>query len=221
MPFPGLTPLEIYNIGVQAMEEERWGAAVEAFENVLLTSSFELSAETRLQLARAEYEQEHFIESRAEYQRTLDRWPADTTAPHASLGICRSLAGLSPIPHRDQAFTRQARTNCRQVASDYAGTLIGLRASEIAVEMHDKLAEQDYNTGLHYLKRNLIDSALLYFEEVEQTYAQSSWAPWALLKMIEAFEKIGYTQDIEEYRAKLLELYPDSEPAKLLENGGG
>ena len=221
MPFPGLTALEVYNLGVQAMQEERWGAAVKAFENVLLTSSFEFAAESRLQLARAEYEQEHFIESQAEYQRTLERWPADTTAPHAALGVCRSLAGLSPITHRDQGFTRQARTSCRQVASDFAGTIVGLRASELATDMHDKLAERDYNTGLHYLKRNLFDSAILYFEEVEQTYAESEWAPWALLKMIEAFERIGYTRDVEDYSAKLLELYPESEPAQLLENGGG
>ena len=221
LPFPGLTLVEVYNIGVQAMEEERWDAAARAFRNVLLTSGFEFSAEAQLQLARSEYERKHYVESRAEYQRTLDRFPSDTTAPHAALGICRSLAGLSPNPHRDQTFTRQARTNCRQTASDYAGTIIGLRASEIAVEMHDKLAEQDYNTGLHYLQRKLLDSAVLYFDQVEAIYPESSWAPWALLKKIEAFEKIGYTQDVEETREKLLELYPDSEPAKLLENGGG
>ena len=219
LPFPGLTVMEVYNIGVQAMLEERWGAAAEAFENVLLAAGFEFAAETRLQLARSEYEREHYIESRAEYQRALDRFPADTTAPHAALGICRSLAGLSPTPHRDQSFTRQARTNCRQTASDYAGTLIGLRAAEIAAEMHDKLAEQDYTTGLHYLKRNLLDSAILYFEEVESSYPESSWVPWALLKKIEAFEKIGYQQDVEETSEKLLELYPDSEPAKMLGNG--
>ena len=221
LPFPGLTALEIYNIGVQAMEEERWDAAVEAFQAMVLTSGFEFAAEARLRLAQSEFQRENYIESRAEYQRTLDRFPADTTAPHAALGICRSLAELSPIPHRDQSFTRQARTNCRQVASDYAGTLVGLRASEITATMSDKLAERDYNTGLHYLKRNLLDSAVLYFEAVEEGYPASTWAPWALLKKIEVFEKFGYRKDIEETREKLLELYPDSEPAKQLDNGAG
>ncbi len=219
LPFPGMTALEIYNIGVQAMEEERWDAAAEAFQAMVLTSGFEFAAEARLRLAQTEFERDNFIESRAEFQRTIDRFPTDTTAPHAALGVCRSLAELSPIPHRDQAFTRQARTSCRQVASDYAGTLVGLRASEVAVEMFDKLAERDYNTGLHYQKRDLWDSALLYFEAVENTYPQSSWAPWALLKKMEVFEEIGYSQDVEETREKLLALYPDSEPAKLLDDG--
>jgi outer membrane assembly lipoprotein YfiO len=219
LPYPGLTATEIYNIGVQAMEEERWDAAVHAFQAMVLTSGFESASEARLRLAQSEFERENYIEARAEYQRTLDRFPTDTTAAHASLGICRSLAELSPTPHRDQGFTRQARTNCRQVAADYAGTVVGLRASEIAVDMFNKLAEQDYNTGLHYWKRKLPDSALLYFEAVENTYPESIWAPWALIKKIEVFEDIGYTQDAEETREKLLELYPASEPAKLLEDG--
>lgn len=219
LPYQGMTATEIYNIGVQAMEEERWDDAVGAFEAMVLTSGFEYAAEARLRLAQSEFARENYIEARAEYQRTLDRFPTDTTASHAALGICRSLAELSPTPHRDQTFTRQARTSCRQVASDHAGTLVGLRASEIAVEMFNKLAERDYNTGLHYLKRNLLDSALLYFEEVENEYAATTWAPWAMMKKIEVFEKIGYTRDRDETREKLLELYPDSEPAQLLDNG--
>ena len=221
MPFPGMTATEIYNLGVQAMEEERWDAAVEAFEAMILTSGFGNASEARLRLAQSEFARENYIEARTEFQRTIDRFPSDTTAPHAALGVCSSLSELSPIPHRDQAFTRQARTSCGQVASDYAGTIIGLRASEVAASMFDKLAEQDYNTGLHYLKRNLLDSALLYFEGVEEGYAQSAWAPWALLKKIEVFEKFGYRQDIDDTRDKLLELYPDSEAAKLLDSGAG
>ena len=43
VPFPGLTRLEIYNIGVQAMQDEKWEDADEAFENILLTSGFEFA----------------------------------------------------------------------------------------------------------------------------------------------------------------------------------
>ena len=206
-------------MGVQALQDEDWEEASEAFENILLTTGFEFAPEVRLGLARSKFERKQYIESRAEYQRSLDRFPADTTAPHAALGICRSLKSLSPIPHREQSFTRQALTQCGQVASEYAGTIIGFRASEIAIEMNDKLAEQDYLTGLHYLKRQLIDSAIIYFESVEASYPESSWAPWALLKKIEAFEQIGYKEDVEEARKKMLDIYPDSEPAKLLDNG--
>ena len=155
LPFPGLTTMEVYNIGVQAMQEERWGAAAEAFQNVLLTSGFEFAAEARLQLARSEYEREHYIESRSEYQRTLDRFPADTIGAPRGLGHL-PLVGWAvahppsrPVVHPagpDELPTDgvRLRRNAHRPPS------LGGRLGD-----HDKLAEQDYTTGLHYLMREI------------------------------------------------------------------
>ena len=220
LPFPGLTVEEVYNLGVGALEEENWGDAARAFEEVLLSTGFDRMPEARLQLAEAHFGGGRYIAARTEYQRVIDRWPADTTAVHAALGVCRSLKELSPIPQRDQTFTRQAEITCGQVAAQFAGTVIGLRASELSDEMVNRLAERDYNTGSHYLKRGLIDSALLYYEQVVELFPDSEWAPWALYRMIEAFEMIGYVRDVETTQELLLGSYPESEPAQMLENGG-
>ena len=219
LPFPGLTSEEVYALGLQAREQEEWEAAVESFEFVLVSPGFSRASEARLLLAEAQYAQEHYIESRSEFQRVIDRWPADTVAVRAALGVCRSLWSLSPITQRDQSFTRQARLACRQVAADFAGMVVGLQASRLADEMTIKLAEQDYDTGLHYLKRGLLDSALLYFEEVATEFPQTEWAPWALYQMVDVFGRIGYERDVETTRELLLDAYPDSEPARLLEDG--
>ena len=205
-------------MGLQAMEQEEWAAAAESFEHVLLSSGFNRASEARLLLAEAQYAQEHYIESRSEFQRVIDRWPADTVAVRAALGVCRSLVSLSPITQRDQSSTRQARLACRQVAADFAGMVIGLQASRLADEMSLKLAEQDYETGLHYLRRGLLDSALLYFEEVATEFSETEWAPWALYRMVDVFGRIGYERDVETTRELLLDAYPDSEPALLLED---
>jgi outer membrane protein assembly factor BamD len=221
VPYPGLTVGEVYALGVQAKEQEDWADAAEAFEYVLFTPGFNRAAEARLLLAEVKYSNERFIESRSEFQRVIDRWPSDTVAVRAALGICRSLASLSPITQRDQGFTRQARLSCRQVAGDFAGTVPGLEAGRLADEMTVKLAEQDYDTGRHYLRRGLMDSALLYFEDVVSEYPDTEWAPWALYRMIEVFGQIGYDRDVEATRDLLLEAYADSEPAQLLLEDGG
>jgi len=221
LPFPGLNSEEVYALGLQEMEEERWSQAAEAFDYVLVSPIFTRAAEARLLLADAQYERGLYIESRGQYVRVIERWPADTVAVHAALGICRSLAALSPIPERDQTFTRQARLSCRQVAADFAGLLIGLTASQLAGEMNLKLAEHDYDTGLHYLKRKLWDSSLLYFEGVWTEYPDTEWAPWALYQMVDVFGRLGYQRDVETTRDLLLEVYQDSEPARLLLEDGG
>ena len=205
-------------MGLQAMEREEWEEAAESFEYVLLSSGFNRASEARLLLAETQYAQEHYIESRSEFQRVIDRWPADTVAVRAALGVCRSLASLSPITQRDQSSTRQARLACRQVAADFAGMVIGLQASRLADEMSIRLAEQDYETGLHYLRRGLLDSALLYFEEVATEFSETEWAPWALYRMVDVFGRIGYERDVETTRELLLDAYPDAEPALLLED---
>ena len=98
---------------------------------------------------------------------------------------------------------------------------MGLEAARLADQMLLKLAERDYDTGRHYLKRGLLDSSLLYFEEVASQYPDTEWAPWALYQMIDVFGRIGYQRDVEASRELLLDAYPDSEPAQLLlENGG-
>lgn len=221
LPYPGLTADEVYALALQAREQEDWDDAIQAFEFVLFSPGFNHAAEARLLLAEVQYSKGRFIESRSEYQRVIDRWPADTVAVRAALGVCRSLASLSPITQRDQAFTRQARLACRQVAGDFAGTVMGLEAARLADQMMLKLAERDYDTGRHYLKRGLLDSSLLYFEEVASQYPDTEWAPWALYQMIDVFGRIGYQRDVEATRELLLDAYPDSEPAQLLlENGG-
>jgi len=221
LPYPGLTADEVYALALQAREQEDWDDAIRAFEFVLFSPGFNRAAEARLLLANVQYSKGRFIESRSEYQRVIDRWPADTVAVRAALGVCRSLASLSPITQRDQAFTRQARLACRQVAGDFAGTVMGLEAARLADQMLLKLAERDYDTGRHYLKRGLLDSSLLYFEEVASQYPDTEWAPWALYQMIDVFGRIGYQRDVDATRELLLDVYPDSEPAQLLlENGG-
>jgi len=107
------------------------------------------------------------------------------------------------------------------VAGDFAGTVIGLEASRLEEEMTEKLAEQDYSTGLHYLKRGLLDSSLLYFEAVATEFPETEWAPWALYQMVDVFGRRGYERDVETTRTLLLEAYPDSEPARQLLADGG
>jgi outer membrane protein assembly factor BamD len=220
LPYPGLQSDEVYNLGLQAFEAEDWDEAIRAFEYALLIPGFARAPEARVYTARAQFAKERFILARSEFQRVLDRYPGDTVAPHASLGVCESYAAMAPIPQRDQSPTQSAWATCGQVARDYAGTIVGLRAAEVQSGMYDQLAEADYAIGEHYFKRRLWDSAIIYYEEVIEQYPDSEWAPWSLYKMILAFERIGYEQDAQLYRERLLQSYPESEPAKLVSGEG-
>ena len=221
LPYPGLTADEVYALALQAREQEDWDDAIQAFEFVLFSPGFNRAAEARLLLAGVQYSKGRFIESRSEYQRVIDRWPADTVAVRAALGVCRSLASVSPITQRDQAFTRQARLACRQVDGDFAGAVMGLEAARAGDGEARKRAVAGTERGGNDVERGRQEQCALYFEEVASQYPDTEWAPWALYRMIEVFGRIGYQRDVEATRELLLDVYPDSEPAQLLlENGG-
>ncbi len=218
--FRGQQATDVYEIGVAAMADEDWSKAELAFEAVLATPGFTRGAEARLNLGRVLFAKKDFILARAEYQRVLERYTADTTAPYASLGICQSLAAESPRVERDQSSTAQAEVICAQVARDYAGTLIGLDAEGIRGEMYDKLAEKEYSRGRYYQRRNFLDSAIQYYESLIEVRPESRWVPWALYQLVEISEKIGYDDDAAEFRRRLMGEFADSEAAKLLAKGG-
>ncbi len=218
--FTGMVADDVYELGLLAMAEEDWGKAERAFEAVLRTSGFERGAEARLNLGRVLFAKKDFILARAEFQRVLDRYTADTTAPYASLGICESLAGESPRVERDQSSTTQAEIICAQVARDYAGTLIGLDAEALRGEMYDKLAEKDYGRAQFYQRRKIPFAAIQYYRSMIEDRPQSKWVPWALYQLVAISEKIGYEDDAEEFRQRLMAEFPDSEPAKLLAASG-
>ncbi len=218
--FRGMMADDVYEIGLLAMAEEDWGKAEQAFEAVLRTTGFGRASEARLNLGRVLFAKKDYILSRAEFQRVLDRYTADTTAPYASLGICESLAAESPRVERDQSSTAQAEVICAQVARDYAGTLLGLDAEAVRREMYDKLAEKEYSRGRYYQRRNFFDSAIQYYEGILDDRPESTWVPWALYQLVKLNERIGYDDDATEHRDRLMEQFADSEPAKLLAKGG-
>ncbi len=219
-PYQGMDAQEIYAHALEAYERGNWSESVRAFERLLITyPAFPQRIEARLYLARSFYQRGEYITAEAEFRRLLTTAPSHDLAPAASLGICQANAGLSPKAERDQSFTEQAVRACETTASDYAGTSEAGEARIIRHEMQEKLAEKDFLRAEFYYRRNLIDSALLYYQMVTEEYPETSWAPEALRMMYEGNLRIGYDSEAEAARTDLLQKYPDSPAAQSLSNG--
>jgi outer membrane protein assembly factor BamD len=229
--FQGMDTQQVFEAGLRDLEEEDWDDAIEAFEGVLTTDpGFPQRAEARFNLARAHFGKGEYILAANEYELFLMRHPAHPLAPEASLGICRSYQALSPIPRRDQEYTRRAETACRQTANEFAGTEVAEEAARIREEMTDRLAEKWYLEGRDYQRWNMHPSALIVFQDVVDYYPHTRWAPRAMLRLYRSYEEMGWTEEMNEVAQRLLMLYPDSDEARRLSeeradgngpNGGG
>jgi outer membrane protein assembly factor BamD len=218
--YEGMAAGELWTMAQREFDRGDHADAAETLERLqAVFPTFERAADAQLLLARAYFEDEKYVTAQVEYTTFLDRYPAHPSAVDAALGVCRSYEALSPISQRDQTFTEQAATVCRNVQRDYAGAPQAEEARRISDEMHDKLARKDYDTASYYLRRDFHDSAIIYFEAVLSSYPDTEWAPRALVGIIEAYTEIGYEDEVEAARERLLAQYPDSPEARALANG--
>ena len=220
--YQGLDAAGVYRLAQEEMAEEDYGDAAETLDRLLLVyPNFEEAGDAGFLLATAYFLDEQYITAASEYTRFLDRYPGHPRAPEAALGICRAYSELSPISQRDQTFTDQALAVCRNVVTDYPTLPVAQEAAQLANDMRGKLARKIYDNGAFYLRRGLNDSAIIYFEDVVNNFPETDYAPQALLGIIQAYQKIGYEDEVQQARDRLLADYPDSEAARSLEGSGG
>ena len=220
-PYQGLSDQDLFLIGQAKFEEGKWNDAIRALDRLLITfGTSEMAPKARLMMADAYFNKGDLLTARSEYQRFLDRFASDPQAPVAALGICKSLAALSPDPERDQSYTNDAIGICRNVVVDYGGTPQSVEAADISNRMRLKLAEKEFLNAEFYFRRKLYDSAIKYYEFVVQLYSETGYAPEALKGIYLSNVAIGYQDLADEARTRLLESYPDSPAAQELRTDG-
>jgi outer membrane protein assembly factor BamD len=91
------------------------------------------------------------------------------------------------------------------------------RAREMMLELRNKLAAKDFDAGEYYFKRNAFDSAIIYYEATVRDYADTALAPRALARLIDVYKALGYQEEEQQTRERLLREYPDSPEARALQ----
>ncbi|HET9949727.1 MAG TPA: outer membrane protein assembly factor BamD [Longimicrobiales bacterium] len=216
-PYQGMDAEQLFRIAEIEMADEDWDDAIQALERLQISfGDWSRIADARLMLADAYFRNGDYLTARSEYQRFRDRFVAHPRAPEAGLGECRSLAQLTPDPERDQTYTQEAIVVCGNVSIDYAGTAEADSARAIRQELRETMAEKEFLNAEHYMRRELYDPAIIYYQFVLDNYGDTEFAPRALLGLYRANEAIGYDDLAEQARQRLLSEYPESEAAAEL-----
>lgn len=212
--YQGVPPAELFAMAQAEMAEEDYSTAIRILDRLLVANGdWDRLPEARLALADAHFASEEFLTARAEYQRFLDRYAGHPGSGDASLGICKSLASLTPRPQRDQGYTQEAMASCRNVVVDFAGQSQAAEAAQISNGLRQVLAEKEFMNAEFYFRRRMYDSAILYYQFVVNLYSESEYAPQALLGIYRSNQAIGYQDLADEARDRLLLEYPESDAA--------
>lgn len=217
LPVNMLEPDVQYQRGIEAFEAGRHGRAVEFLQPFVLQNLGDpRMPEALYALARSHVARREYVSAASEFQRLAAEYPSHAYALPARLGSCEAYSSLSPRPQLDQEYTVSAMLHCESIVLNFPGTPEAETAATRVSEMRHKLAQKEYDTGLFYFRRRAFDASVIYFQRAVEQFPDTTVAPAALLRLHEAYSRIGYVEDADEARERLLREYPQSPEAQGL-----
>lgn len=221
---PALQTLDqeaLFQVGMERLRDEDWSGAISAFERFTLTfPNHPRVAEARFRMGEAYAGRDEHVTAAMEFNRLATDFPAGPWADDARFEVCRNYYELSPAPPRDQEYTYTAIDHCRSLLVYYPESEYAPRAEEMLQRLVGKLAEKDYDTAEYYFRRRAYHSANIYYETVADEYPETSWAPRALLRLHESYTRLGYEQEAQAAKERLLREFPDSPQARQIDGTG-
>jgi outer membrane protein assembly factor BamD len=212
-----LAPDDLFARASADMEARNFERAILLLEHFVTLHLGDPRAPTaRMMLAESHMARREYATAATHYQQLVLGFPNHPRALEARFMICEAYNLLSPRPQLDQQYTMSALEHCESVATNYPGTPEGRDAAERVADLRMKLAQKSFNTGMQYFRRRAFDAAVIYFQEVVDRFPDTPLAPAALGQLIETYNRIGYVEDAEEVRERLLREYPDSDEARSL-----
>jgi len=211
----GASPQEVdslFRLAQNHIRHGKWGDAIKHLERTLLEFSPGDSRipQARYFLGEAKLAIGSHLEAAREFRRVSDETPNDRLAPEALLRVADVYADLWRRPELDPSYGQTALATYQELLNRYANTPAAARAQERITELQERFAYKEYRAGLFYFKLKAYDSAILYLKAVVATYPRASIAPDALLKLVEAYRRLGYQEDVKETCGYLRRFHPSA-----------
>jgi outer membrane protein assembly factor BamD len=184
----------------RAVRHGKWDDAAKLLERVLLELSPGDSriAQAHYWLGEAHYARGSHLESVREFRKVSDETPNHPIAPEALLRVGDVYTDLWRRPELDPTYGQTALATYQELLNRYPGTAAAKRAQIRITELNERFAYKAYKAALFYSRLKAYDSAILYLKDLVATYPKAVVVPDALIKLVEAYRKLGYREDVQE-----------------------
>ena len=200
---------QLYNNGVDALNEKRYAAASVQFDNVeqyYPYSSWATNAE--LMHGYSEYLQNHYSEAIPVLDRFIQLHPTNRDIAYAY--YLRSLSYYEQIAdiQRDQKGTQLAMAALQEVVNRFPDSAYA-RDARLKVDLcRDHLAGKEMEIGRWYEGQHLYTAAIGRFQRVVDDYQTTNHVPEALHRLTEIYLLLGLTDEAKKTAAVLGHNYP-------------
>jgi outer membrane protein assembly factor BamD len=206
------TPEALLAASVQEFNDGDCGAAEIGLQQLV----FQLAARdgrralVRYYLAECHFKRKRYLEATREYRRVADEHARDALAPMALLRAGEAYARLWRRPELDPTYGLSALTTLQELVRRYPDSESAGGAHDMIADLNERFAQKAFRTGRYYLRLKAYDSAIIYFKGLVRDFPQTTFASEALLKLVEAYESIGYEEDLRDMCLQLERFYPDA-----------
>ena len=138
------------------------------------------------------------LEAVREFRRVVDDLSDAPIAPDALLRVGDTYASMWRRPELDPTYGEYALAAYEELLTRFPGTTAAARARLQISDLNERFAYKALRSALYYVRIKAYDSAILYLRDLVATYPRTSVVPEALARLIEAYGKLGYQEDIQE-----------------------
>jgi outer membrane protein assembly factor BamD len=206
----------LFQAALQQLKEHKWDDAVNGFQKLTtdLPARDPLLPQAYYYLGEAHTGRHEYILAAQSYSRIPESFPEDTLAGVATFDAGMSYSKLWRKPSLDSDYGQTALATLQSFLAAYPDSPLVDKAKTEIGKLTEWFAIKSYDAGMFYLKRKAYDSAIIYFTDVATGYPATEHARMALLRLVEAYGKIGYKEELAETCATLRQKYAGNAEVK-------
>lgn len=206
------TPVSLYEAGMAKYHDEKWADAILAFERLTLDlpTRDSLLPLAHWHLAQSRLRNDERLLAAQAFLRLAEQLPDDTLADDAIFLAGRAYSGLWRRPELDPQYGLLAETQFRLLLALYPDSRFADSARVGLRRIDDRMAQKDYDVGMHYVRRKAYDSAIIFLKDVVSNHPESDFARKAMLRLVEVYRLplLDYRDDAAEVCGALRAAYP-------------
>ncbi|HXC25112.1 MAG TPA: outer membrane protein assembly factor BamD [Gemmatimonadaceae bacterium] len=203
-------PEQLFAVGLKEYNLKHWENAVQAFDQLtrFLPARDPLLPLSYFYLGKAQDQGGDHLLAAQSFAHVAESFPEDSLAPRALLNGGQAYASMWQKPQLTPEYGQFALSTLQSLLALYPDSPLVPAAQKEIARIDGLLAEKDYETGHHYLKRHAYDSAIIYFKDVLRLHPDTPAARKASLQLYDAYTAIKYTDDARDLCQTMLKTYP-------------
>jgi outer membrane protein assembly factor BamD len=196
---------------IKLYNDEDYLEAINELQAILLQyPGSSISDDAQFYLAQTRFARSEYIMAAFEYSKLIKNMPASEFVPKSQFMLAECYYQLSPNYNLDQKYTKKAIQEFQAFIDFFPSNEKVPEAEKKIDELNNKLAEKTFSIARIYEKMDYMKAALIYYDDVIETYHDTQYAPMAMFNKINVLIERNRNDEALAEIDKFIQRFPDN-----------